>query len=138
MEYRHKQKIQHQIDHRCNGNENHGQLTFAHAPENGTDGVIPIDKHHAAAADDGIAPSVCPDCVWRVHDAEKRITEHNAQNAEYNAGNQLRGKQRANGGLKIMVLCANLLAEQNLRTKAEAHADAQKHIQQLTANSHGR
>ena len=36
-----------------------------------------------------------------------------------------------------MILCANLLAQQNLCAKAEAHADAQEHIQQLTANANG-
>ena len=34
-----------------------------------------------------------------------------------------------------MILCANLLAQQDLRAKAESHADAKKHVEQLTANA---
>ena len=134
MKSGYKHQIQYQIYNRRNGNKDHGELALPHAAQNGTDGVVAIDEHHAAAADDGILLCVCPCSLRGIHNSKQLIAEQNPKNAKNHAGNELCGEQGTNGGLEIMILCADLLAEQNLCAKAEAHTNAQKHIEQLPAD----
>ena len=92
MEQRHKDQIQHQIHHRGNGDKDHGQLAFPHAPENTADGVIAVNKYHAAAADHPIGVGVGIGGLRRIHQRQKLGTEYNAQNSKDHRGNQLCGK----------------------------------------------
>lgn len=133
----HEDQVQHQVDDGGDEDKQHGQLALAHAPEDGAHGVIAEDEHHADAADNEVVHGVVPGLSRGVQQVQQGSGEDYTQNHGGKAQYQFGGEQGADGALQVLVLHAYLLRNQHLTAIGEAHADAQEHVGQLTADAHG-
>ena len=131
----HQQEVQHDIDDRGKGDKKERMPGIPHAPENGGNKIVSVNKYDAIYAGNTILPGILPDFLRRVEPADNTlITEQEDDHDDDRQGLQQR-KQRADHlPDKIRALLSDITGNQDLTGIGESHGDKRDQLQHLSAD----
>ena len=133
-----KQQVQHDVDHRGDGDKLEGMPGVPHATHDGRNQVITVDEHDAQHAGNAVLPRILPDFRRGVQPADDVLIDQQEHHQNHHGQAHQQGEQGADHlPDQVLALLPHVAGNQDLPGVGKAHGDKGDQHQHLAADGHG-
>ena len=135
----HKDQVQDHVQQGGDGDEEEGPGGISHAPQDGGNGIVPVDEEHARTADGAVGHGLREGLRRRIHQRGELPGKQNADGGDDQAQSQNEGEEIADdpGQRLPPVALADVLGDDDLPGLSEAHGDEGQKVHEVCADGHG-